>query len=69
MSATRVLAFTDGLIERRDEDISRGQQRVVDEVGALAAPDLAAALLEVVQRLRDPARDDDVAALAARRVR
>ncbi len=64
-----VLAFTDGLIERRDEDITQGQQRVVDEIAALAAPDLGNALLEVVQRLRDPARDDDVAALAARRVR
>ncbi len=62
-----VMAFTDGLIERREEEISQGQQRVLEELGSLAVPDLAAALDAVVERLRDPARDDDVAALAARR--
>ena len=62
-----VLAFTDGLIERRDEDIDAGQDRVLGAVSILAEPDLSAALDVVVERLRDPDRDDDVAALAARR--
>ena len=62
-----VLAFTDGLIERRDEDIDAGQQRVLDALKTLDAPDLSRALDAVVQQLPDPDRDDDVAALAARR--
>ena len=62
-----ILAFTDGLIERRDEDISRGQERVLDALARLAGDDLSGALDQVVDLLRDPARDDDVAALAARR--
>lgn len=62
-----VLAFSDGLIERRDEDIDEGQLRVMNALPTLAEPDLAEALAEVVTRLRDPSRDDDVAALAVRR--
>lgn len=62
-----VLAFTDGLIERRDEDIDAGQDRVVAALSALSGPDLSASLDRVVEQLRDPDRDDDVAALAARR--
>jgi serine phosphatase RsbU (regulator of sigma subunit) len=63
-----VLAFTDGLIERRDEDISQGQERVVRVLPTLALADLDAALDGLVDRLRDPARSDDVAAVAARRL-
>jgi serine phosphatase RsbU (regulator of sigma subunit) len=62
-----VLAFTDGLIERRGEDITTGQERVVQAVSRLHTGDLSTALDEVVDLLRDPSRDDDVAALAARR--
>jgi PAS domain S-box-containing protein len=62
-----VLAFTDGLIERRDEDIDAGQERVLGALSTLAGPDLSGALDVVVEQLRDPDRDDDVAALAARR--
>lgn len=62
-----VLAFTDGLIERRDEDIDAGQDRVLGALASLAAQDLSVALDDVVEQMRDPDRDDDVAALAARR--
>ncbi len=62
-----VLTFTDGLIERRDEDIDQGQDRVLNSVAGLARRDLSGALDAVVTRLRDPSRDDDVAALAVRR--
>ncbi len=64
-----VLIFTDGLIERRDEDINTGQQRVVDALPGLAQPDLSAALSDLGKALTDPGRNDDVAALAARRTR
>jgi GAF domain-containing protein len=63
-----VLMFTDGLIERRNEDISTGQQRVLDELAQLSGPDLAAGLADLGDRLPDPSRDDDVAALAVRRL-
>ena len=62
-----LLAFTDGLIERRHEDIDVGQDRLLAALGALTEPDLSAALDRVVDEVRDPTRDDDVAALVARR--
>ncbi len=64
-----VVIFTDGLIERRDEDISTGQQRVLDALPGLAADDLSAALERFGEHLTDPSRNDDVATLAARRLR
>ena len=64
-----LVAFTDGLIERRTEDIDAGQRRVVDACSVLAAPDLSAALSELVESVRDHTREDDVAALAVRRDR
>jgi GAF domain-containing protein len=66
-SGDTVVAFTDGLIERRDEDISEGQDRVRRALPMLATSNLSAALDELVDVLRDPSRDDDVAAVAARR--
>jgi serine phosphatase RsbU (regulator of sigma subunit) len=62
-----LLAYTDGLIERRDEDIDVGQDRLVAALGTLREPDLSPALNRVVDEVRDPTRDDDVAALVARR--
>jgi serine phosphatase RsbU (regulator of sigma subunit) len=62
-----VLAFTDGLIERRDEDIDVGQQRVADAVTALRGERLAEELEQMVTSIRDHTRSDDVAALAVRR--
>ncbi len=65
--ADTVIAFTDGLIERRGEDITAGQGRLLDAMGALSSRELDAALRVMVNDVRDPVRDDDVAALAARR--
>lgn len=62
-----VVAFTDGLIERRKEDITDGQARLVRAIGTLAGPDLVAALDQVVAEVAHAAGDDDVAVLAARR--
>jgi serine phosphatase RsbU (regulator of sigma subunit) len=64
-----LLAFTDGLIERRDEDIDVGQGRVLEAVAHLSDGALAARLEELVTTLRDHTRSDDVAALALRRGR
>jgi serine phosphatase RsbU (regulator of sigma subunit) len=62
-----VLAFTDGLIERRDEDIDQGQDRLLTALDLLADGDLHSSLGELARRVREPSRDDDVAALAIRR--
>jgi GAF domain-containing protein len=62
-----VLLFTDGLIERRDEDIDEGVGRVLDRLDRLASPDLAAGLARLAAELHEPSRDDDVAAVALRR--
>jgi serine phosphatase RsbU (regulator of sigma subunit) len=63
-----LLAYTDGLIERYAEDIDAGQQRLRDRSRALATRDLATELRAVVDDVRDPQRDDDIAAVAMRRV-
>jgi GAF domain-containing protein len=62
-----VLAFTDGLIERRDEDIDQGQDRLLTALAILAEGELHSSLDELARRVREPSRDDDVAALAIRR--
>jgi GAF domain-containing protein len=62
-----VLAFTDGLIERRAEEITEGQARLLRALPTLADRDLPTALADMVTSLWDPSRDDDVAALVARR--
>jgi serine phosphatase RsbU (regulator of sigma subunit) len=63
-----VVAFTDGLIERRDEDITAGQERLLETVATWGRQDLTAALTDTVKTVQDPSRDDDVAALAVRRL-
>lgn len=62
-----VLLFTDGLIERRTEDIDAGRDRLSGALNALAQPDLEGALGALVHQVRDETQDDDVAALALRR--
>ncbi len=63
-----VVAFTDGLIERRGEDIDVGQRRLLDAVGMLADGPLDEALPRLVEAVRDHTREDDVATLVARRL-
>lgn len=62
-----VLIFTDGLIERRDEDIDRGQARLLVALPVLAEGDLPEGLDRIAATMRDTTRDDDIAVLAVRR--
>lgn len=62
-----LLMFTDGLVERRDESLTDGQQRVHDAAHLLVVPDLTDGLRRLVDTVRDPTRDDDVAVVALRR--
>ena len=62
-----LFAFTDGLVERRHEDIDVGQQRVLAAAPRLARTPLQPELDALVESLRDDDHEDDVAALAVRR--
>ncbi len=61
-----LLAYTDGLVERRDEDIETGVHRLVAACGDADETDLFTWLADVVLAVRDTRRDDDVAVLALR---
>lgn len=63
-----LLAYTDGIIERRSEDIDAGQRRLLEQARRLARGTLADELRDVVADVRDPSRDDDIAAVAMRRL-
>ena len=62
------LLFTDGLVERRGEDADVGTARLVDAARRVDPDPLAVFQRQVVEEVRDPTRDDDVAALAIRRL-
>jgi transcriptional regulator with GAF, ATPase, and Fis domain len=62
-----VLMFTDGLIERRDEALDDGEERLAAAAADLDLDDLVAGLPRVVDQVRDPNRDDDVAVVALHR--
>jgi serine phosphatase RsbU (regulator of sigma subunit) len=62
-----LLAFTDGLVERRDEDIDVGLLRLEAACGRLRSGALREHLVGLIDEVRDPVRDDDVALLAVRR--
>jgi serine phosphatase RsbU (regulator of sigma subunit) len=63
-----LIAFTDGLIERRDEDIDAGMRRLIEKVQPLAPGPLPAFVSDVVAAMRDEDTTDDIAVLALRRV-
>ena len=62
-----LLAFTDGLVERRDEDIDTGMDRLGTVVPAMAGMPLREGVERLVDAVRDDTYDDDMAALALRR--
>jgi PAS domain S-box-containing protein len=62
-----IVAFTDGLIERRGEAIDVGERRLLEALTARRDCRLAELLAKVVADVQDISRDDDVAALALRR--
>lgn len=62
-----LLLFTDGLVERRNEHIDDGLDRLLVHAGVLNDPDLATGLKVLVSRIHGDDGDDDVTALALRR--
>ena len=62
--ATPLLLYTDGLVERRGEDIDAGTAPAGRRpCRRRASDDLEDWLTRVVETTRDPTRDDDVAAM------
>jgi serine phosphatase RsbU (regulator of sigma subunit) len=64
-----LLLYTDGLIERRREDIDVGLDRLRACADHLVHSHLGIGVSEVVRAMYDGGRDDDVTALGLRRVR
>jgi serine phosphatase RsbU (regulator of sigma subunit)/uncharacterized protein YigA (DUF484 family) len=62
-----LLAFTDGLVERRTEDIDAGLERLLACVATMAPAELHVRLPDLVFAMRDEALEDDVTVLLARR--
>ena len=62
-----VAIFTDGLVERRQEDIDHGVGRLVEQLRASPGRPLTDAVAELVAAMHDDARQDDVTLLVARR--
>jgi serine phosphatase RsbU (regulator of sigma subunit) len=59
----QLLLYTDGLVERRHEDADAGTERLLDALRVERHGSLDDRLSAVVEEVRDPTRDDDVAAL------
>jgi GAF domain-containing protein len=60
--------FTDGLLERRHEDLQESEARLLATYRSLLPEPTSDDLCRLVELMRDPSRDDDVAVLAARRL-
>ena len=63
-----MILYTDGLIERRTEDIDDGMRRLVDVVAPIAQDPLEDLVDQVLTSLRDDDAVDDIAVLALRRL-
>jgi serine phosphatase RsbU (regulator of sigma subunit) len=61
-----VLLYTDGLIERRDQDLDQGLDRLRGTLAGLAGCELEALCDELLARMLPAEPDDDVALLAVR---
>jgi serine phosphatase RsbU (regulator of sigma subunit)/anti-sigma regulatory factor (Ser/Thr protein kinase) len=65
-AAGTLILYTDGLVERRDESIDVGFDRLADAVRTTASEPLGAALFSVVRRAIPGGCDDDAALLGIR---
>ena len=64
-----LILYTDGLIERRTEDIAAGMDRLANTVAPMALVPLETMVGDLLTSLNDPTSSDDIAVLALRRVK
>jgi GAF domain-containing protein len=64
----RLLLYTDGLVERRGEDADTAMARLITALRGVRAESDDEWLTAVVEEVRDPTRDDDVAAMLVSRL-
>jgi serine phosphatase RsbU (regulator of sigma subunit) len=62
-----LLLYTDGLVERRGEDADTAVARLITALRSVRTDALDTWLSSIVEELRDPTRDDDVAAMLVAR--
>jgi serine phosphatase RsbU (regulator of sigma subunit) len=67
-SGDTLLVYTDGLIERRSEAMPDSFARLLAHASALRSGDLSSQLSEMILAVHDEEREDDITALALRRV-
>ncbi len=67
-SGSTLIAYTDGLIERRTERIDDGLQRLVDVVEPIVREPVEDLVTKTLASMRDDDAADDIAVLALRRV-
>ena len=65
-SGDLLFCYTDGLIERRREDIETGMQRLARTAAAVADQAVDDVVTHAMRTLRDDGAEDDVAVLAFR---
>ena len=63
-----LVAYTDGLIERRGEPIDDGMRRLAEGLSVAEAGQLDAMIAEILAKMHSTERADDVAVLALRRL-
>lgn len=66
VGGSTLLLYTDGLIERRGEDIDASLARLAEHASCLAAEGLTDCLVKLVDALQSDGWDDDVTAVAVR---
>lgn len=66
LAGQTLLLYTDGLIERRDEDIDVGLGRLAEHAAMLATSSLSAGLNRLIDVVHDGQREDDITAVAIR---
>jgi serine phosphatase RsbU (regulator of sigma subunit) len=66
LAGQTLLLYTDGLIERRDEDIDVGLDRLAEHAAMLATSSLSAGLNQLIDVVHDGQREDDITAVAIR---
>jgi len=62
-----LVCYTDGLVERRGQELSTGMTRLADTLGGASCKTVHALVSDLLESMRDDGASDDIAVLALRR--